>query len=301
VDVCSKSFAIAGYNFQHARTELRKFRDEDPIELIKKGPKDKQTNGKGAKVFYVDDFDPRMPHPRKLISRNYHHIEHNQTLSKLFPRENLVASCRRLPNLGEIVSPTAQSSRDNGGGGGGCGRNGAERNGSFYCQKFKQGKSCDTCKHLQRETSVVQSYHSGKKFAVHGHLTHLPAGQKTKLRWFIYLLEDTACRLQYVGSTTDVCSRWSTTKSGCNRADSVCTGMYRHFMNGCPQDGGREKDQLRLTLLDFLDTSEKKLLQCGHQPGPQCKCTDCLKMFIKFCLAPTFLKSTGRYIIFDPL
>jgi hypothetical protein len=132
-----------------------------------------------------------------------------------------------------------------------------------------------TCKekHLLYNHIIV-----GKKFAVHGHLTHLPAGQKTKLRWFIYLLEDTACRLQYVGSTTDVCSRWSSTKSACNRADSVCTGMYRHFMNGCPQDGGREKDQLRLTLLDFLDTSEEKLLQCGHQPGPQCKCTECLKL-----------------------
>jgi hypothetical protein len=84
--------------------------------------------------------------------------------------------------------------------------------------------------------------------------------------------------LQYVGSTTDVCSRWSSTKSACNRADSVCTGMYRHFMDGCPNDGGREKDQLQLTLLDFFDTSEEKLLQCGHQAGPQCKCTECLKL-----------------------
>ena len=87
VDVCIKSFALAGYNFQHARTEFRKFRDQDSLELIKKGPKDKQTNGKAARVFFVDYFDPKMPHPRKFISRNYHHIDHNQTLSKLFPRE----------------------------------------------------------------------------------------------------------------------------------------------------------------------------------------------------------------------
>ena len=58
----------------------------------------------------------------------------------------------------------------------------------------------------------------------------LPAGQKTKMRWFVYLMEDTACMLQYVGSTTDACSLWSRTKSACNRDDSVCTGMYRHFM-----------------------------------------------------------------------
>ena len=52
----------------------------------------------GVKIFYVDKFDPRMPHPRKIISRNYHHIEKHPIVSKLFPRGNLIASCKRLPN-----------------------------------------------------------------------------------------------------------------------------------------------------------------------------------------------------------
>ena len=84
--------------------------------------------------------------------------------------------------------------------------------------------------------------------------------------------------LQYVGSTQDVCGRWSSTKSACNRGDSVCTGMYRHFMDGCPNDKGREIMQLRITLLDFFETSEENLRQSGHQSGPQCKCVDCLKL-----------------------
>ena len=63
-------------------------------------------------MFYVDKYDPRMPHPRKIFSRNYHHI----VASKLFPKENLVASCKRLPNLGEISSPTNQNTTPNGGG-----------------------------------------------------------------------------------------------------------------------------------------------------------------------------------------
>jgi hypothetical protein len=104
VDECSKSFAIAGYSYQHARTELRKFRDQDPVEMIKNGPREKDKNmGSGSKVFYVDNFDPRMPHPRQLISKNYHHIENHPTLSKIFPRSNLVASCRRLPNTKESL------------------------------------------------------------------------------------------------------------------------------------------------------------------------------------------------------
>ena len=280
VEECSKSFAIAGYNYQHARSELRKFRDQDPVEMIKKGPKDKKAGRTtGAKVYYVDNFDPRMPHPRQLISRNYHHIENHPILSKLFPRENLVASCKRLPNLGEILSPTVQPSRPNNGSSGG-GNNGTGRkdSGSYYCQKYSQGKSCDTCTHLQRETTFVNSMYNGKKFAIHGHLVHLPASMKPKLRWFVYLLEDLACMLQYVGSTTDVCSRWSSTKSACNKENSNGTGLYKHFMDGCPNDTGTEKGHIRLTLLDYLDTTEERLRLAEHQPGPQCKCLECKKL-----------------------
>ena len=97
-----------------------------------------------------------------------------------------------------------------------------------------------------------------------------------KLRWFVCLLEDTACMLQYIGSTTDVCSsRWSSTKSARNKEGSVCTGMYKHVKEGCPNDTGREKDHLRLTMIDYM---EEWLIQSEHQPGPQCTCGECLKL-----------------------
>ena len=53
-------------------------------------------------------FDPRVPHPRKLISQNYEILARNPIAKALFPRSNLVASGKRLPNLGEILSPTVQ-------------------------------------------------------------------------------------------------------------------------------------------------------------------------------------------------
>ena len=102
--------------------------------------------------------------------------------------------------------------------------------------------------------------------------------QKPKLRWFIYLLEDLGCRLQYVGSTTDVCSRWAATKSACNKANSNSTGLYKHFQDGCPSDTGQRKDHIRITLLDFLDTTVERLQTAGHLPGPQCRCTECGKL-----------------------
>ena len=92
----------------------------------------------GVKIFNVDKYDPRMPHPRQIISRNYHHIANHPIVSKLFPRENIIASCKRLPNLGELLSPTIQQtmpvgdSQDPGvGPGGDMGGNNIRRNNGF--------------------------------------------------------------------------------------------------------------------------------------------------------------------------
>ena len=202
VDKCSKSFAIAGYDYQHARSELRKFRNDNPVDMIKAGPKKKNNQTKsGVKIFYVDKYDPRMPHPRKLISRNYHHIASHPIVSKLFPRENIIASCKRLPNLGEMLSPTVQNTRPGGDGpvhgedaAGGGGDDHMRQNGSYYCDKYRGGRACDTCKHMKRETSFVESFYFGKKFAIHGKLVHLKPSVKPKLRWFVYLVEDIGCR-----------------------------------------------------------------------------------------------------------
>ena len=283
VETCSKSFAIAGYSYQHARSELRKYRNVDPVEMIKAGPKLKDITN-GVKIFYVDQYDPRMPHPRQIISKNYHHIQNHPIVSKLFPRENIVASCRRLPNLGQILSPTVQKTsppntvgpavgprvggEDRGEGG----------NGSFYYEKFKGGGSCDVCHHMGRETSMVNYVYLRKNFAIHGHLVHLKPSQRPKLRWFIYLMEDLGCRLQYVGSTTDICSRWAAAKSACNKRNSNSTGLYKHFQEGCQNDGGQQKDNIRLTLLDYLDTTVERLELSGHVGGPQCRCTECNKL-----------------------
>ena len=228
-----------------------------------------------------------MPHPRKIISRNSHHLENHPIAAKLFPRKNLIASCKRLTNLGEILSPTVQDTTPPvtpdpgvgaGGGGGGGGDRQETRNGSFYCEKYVRGGSCDVCAHMLRETDHVDSVYYKKKFAIHGHLTHLKPSQRPKLRWFIYLMEDLGCVKQYVGSTTDVCSRWAAAKSACNKQNSNSTGLYKHFQSGCPSDTGPDKSNIRITLLDYLDTTEQLLTEAGHTGGPQCRCSQCDKL-----------------------
>ena len=106
VEEAARAFEISGYNYQKTKQELLKFKNLDPIEPIKKVVR--AATKKGAKAFYITNFDPRMLHPRRLISRNYHHMEANPLLVNLFPRENLIGSTRRMKNLSELLPPTIQ-------------------------------------------------------------------------------------------------------------------------------------------------------------------------------------------------
>ena len=110
------------------------------------------------------------------------------------------------------------------------------------------------------ETSTVYSYYFKRKFAIHGHNVHLPAAKKDKFTWFVYACEDAACKLLYVGSTTDVCGRWANTKKACQEGKLSNTEMYKHLMTGCPefQQTGN-LCHLKWKLLDSMLTSAESL------------------------------------------
>ena len=242
VEDAAQAFKISGYNYTKTKQELLKFKNMDPVELIKKPKKNRTKPEKGVQAYYIDSYDPRMPHPRRLISNNYHLIQSDPALADLFPRQNLIAGTRRGTNLQEILSPTNQSGPGPGGGGDDDseedgadteGATGGRWNGSYHCRSYKERAKCDVCSYMA-ETSYVTSFHFKRRFAIHGRNIHLPASQKKKLQWFVYLVTDTACLLQYVGSTCDVCSRWSGTKTACLGGNKTNTGLYKHFCDGCP-------------------------------------------------------------------
>ena len=68
VEDAAKAFKISGYNYTKTKQELLKFKSMDPVELIKKPKKNRTRPEKGVQAFYIDSYDPRMPHPRRLIS-----------------------------------------------------------------------------------------------------------------------------------------------------------------------------------------------------------------------------------------
>ena len=125
-----------------------------------------------------------------------------------------------------------------------------------------------------RERTLVESPFFGKKFKIHGHLSHDFAPENT-IRWFIYKIKDVPCNKIIVGSTQNPKERWANYKSCCNKRKSNGTGLSKHFMEGCPNDSGTKKETLNITLIDFYDTTKTKLQKANHVKGLQCRCKEC--------------------------
>ena len=52
------------------------------------------------------------------------------------------------------------------------------------------------------------------------------------------------------------------------------TWLYNHFRDGCPNDDGANKQAIRISLVDFMDTTPQKLREAGHKKG-NCVCSEC--------------------------
>lgn len=221
--------------------------------------------------IWITKYDPRVPHQRSVLSKNYHILEGDSIAKELFERPNLVAGSRRGKNIKELISPTVQKKR-----------NFIQplgpriQNGSFQCETFKGGRKCNLCKNMKDNIKSVTSLHFNTKHSIRGRLVHLPRDQRFKDRWFIYLIEDTHCQKQYVGSTTDMYGRWGVHKSNCNTG-CTNTGLSAHFTHGCPGDTNREKENLQVTFVDYLDVTREQVQEANHG-GVGCICTLCGKL-----------------------
>ena len=82
VEKFSRALAVSG--FEKAKSELMKSKNIDREAYLKeeKNRKLKQKNKNNGKVFWISRYDPRIPHPRDLLSENYKILEEDQTVQK---------------------------------------------------------------------------------------------------------------------------------------------------------------------------------------------------------------------------
>ena len=67
VELYSRSLAMSGFKYKKkVKEDLNKLKDVDPKEVINSNRKE-PTKKPGAKVFWVSKYDPRVPHPRKIM------------------------------------------------------------------------------------------------------------------------------------------------------------------------------------------------------------------------------------------
>ena len=135
-----------------------------------------------------------------------------------------MSSAKRPKNLGEILATSTKPSVTN-----------VEKvkNGSYYCDCFKRGLSCDMCAHMIEKDHVYSEFRK-KKFAIHGRNIHLKATTVRPLLWFVYLLECIPCNVQYVRSTQNAAGRFKNHKSAAHLKNSTSSGMAKRFSKICP-------------------------------------------------------------------
>ena len=92
-------------------------------------------------------------------------------------------------------------------------------------------------------------------------------------------MECVPCLAQYVGSTSNIPARFGNHKCNAHMKNSVSCGLAKHFKQGCPHDqNDRNMPQLRISIIDYMNTSEMSLQISKHQNGPQCRCSECEKL-----------------------
>ena len=68
-------------------------------------------------------------------------------------------------------------------------------------------------------------------------------------------------------------------KKACMDGNLSNTGLYKHFMTGCPEyQTNGDLSHLKWMLVDSLNTSAELLQQAGHVGGAKCRCTECQKL-----------------------
>ena len=85
VEFCSRALATSGYDFQAVKKELNSFTHIDPKELIKSDKKKTKKSTPGCKVYFNTTYDPRVMHPRKIISKNYKILAGSEVAKKTVP------------------------------------------------------------------------------------------------------------------------------------------------------------------------------------------------------------------------
>jgi len=255
-------FAACGWNEDFAYRELCKGADYEPKETEREANDKRQKilnrprEKKPKKIAWVSQWDPRAPDKTKIINKNMDILYRNKLNEKIFPRNMLIASNRRRPNLGEFIKPTVPRRFVNHGP--------FLEPGSFPCAGANippcAKGSCSLCKQISPTKEILSPYDS-RKWKIRQNLT---CSSPNMIYLIICNHADHDTFAWYIGSTMDMKKRWAN-----HRSD-----FLNHRLNKCRLAGHAvhphpsvEKHQpipfLKIILLESLSgkPTEGRLLE----------------------------------------
>ena len=162
----------------------------------------------GRSVYpLVIEYNPKLPSINKVLKENMNILHTDENMRNLFPIESIFWAAKRGKNLKEILAPSrfkgTRLENDNQG-----------------C--FNTDNHCDLCKYLVT-TDIITSFSTGEKFKIKNILN-------CNSKNVIYCIIDLNCKLQNVGSTLDMKSRFSAYKYHIKK-NLKSSNLYIHWNN----------------------------------------------------------------------
>ena len=86
VERYSRALAVSGFKYEKAKCELMKSKNINREDFLKEenNRKKKQKGKNKCKVFWISKFDPRIPHPREVVSQNVNILEGDPIAKTIF-------------------------------------------------------------------------------------------------------------------------------------------------------------------------------------------------------------------------
>ena len=257
----SKYFAACGWNEDKAYRELCRGADYNPRETEEEATQKREKilfkprKKKPKKIPWVTTWDPRAPPKDKILKKNAEILYRNKENLKIFPKDMLISSNRRRPNLGEFIKPTIPRRFVFHGP--------FQEQGCFPCTganiaPCKKG-ACDLCKHIQI-VKMIKSPYDSRTWKIRQNLTCSSPN-------LIYLIicneDDHRDYAWYVGSAGDMKIRWRNHKSDFLLGKCSKSGLAGHSIHPHPRSEKFKPIQyLQVILLESVGekATDKKLL-----------------------------------------
>ena len=239
-----KRLVDRGYNEAFIANEF-----SDIAKIERKTALTRKHKNKKEVTAWVVNYNPRLPSLNKFIQKSINKLYEDEQMRKCFPEGSLLVSHKRTPNLKQILVDQRYNDRNK------VASNlpanipddeTAPEKGIFLCNK-----RCQMCQNQH----IIPGKHfhctvTNKNYKIRQHLD-------CNVRNVIYLITCNSCQKQYVGSTTNLKTRFTNYKSNIKLVNKSCS-CVQHFGKVHNWSNFRIQPIEKVYLQDDMQSSEKE-------------------------------------------